>query len=991
MTRRKLLSPEERQALLGIPDDEASLIRHYTLSPQDRLQAEVRRRSHNQLGYAVQLCLMRSPGRILGVDESPPATMVAYVAEQLEVDPGAFALYSRRYNTRFDHSRRLAQYLGVRTATREDRCAALVAAINAAGVTDQGLPIATAVVNAFRERGALLLPDGALETIGIAGRAIARQRAEAALLEGLAPDQLDSLDALLTLDPAIQQTRFSWLRTAPDAPGADNLIGLMERLSFIRSMAVEPQRRERIHPERWTQIVREGDAAPAWLVADFNANRRRATIVAQLITLGERLTDEAITMFNKLIGRLFARANTRRKQKYADTRQETTKALRLFRDILRALVAANDTGRNAIDVLDDEIGWHRLLQAKPEVEAMVRDADPDPLVLAAERYGPVRKYAARFLETFTFRSSRRHDSLMAAIGTLKTLNAAGRRNLPERVPVGHLTSQARKLSFADAKPDRRLYEIATLAALRDRLRSGDIWVEGSRAFRPMDEQLMPKPAFAALKAADELGLGVQGDAVAYLSEARQTLDFNLKRLAYRARNGKLEGVRLEAGQLVVTPLPGDVPAAAEELKWELADLYPLVEVPDLLTEVHAWTGFADRFTHIRTQEPPENIRAMLAGVLADATNLGAKRMAVASKGISAREIAWKRIFHTRPETYKLAQACITDRHAKHPHAVLWGDGSTASSDGQFFQASDRAGLRSDINLHYGSEPGSKFYSHLSDQYGYFSILPISATESEAPYVLDGLFDHETALDIQEHFTDTGGASDHVFGLFALTGRRFAPRLRNLKDRKLHTFEKPETYPALQEHISGTVNTSLIMEYWDDLLHLAASIQTRTVAPSTILKRLAASRNPSQLARALRELGRLERTLFMIEWYSDPALRRRCQAGLNTGEAAHKLKRAVFFHERGEIRDRSFESQAFRASGLNLVVSAIVHWNTVYLERAMDHLRRQGRILPIEVLKHVSPLSWEHINLTGTYPWGEQPSLVDGFRPLRLPQPLAQAA
>ncbi|MBD2749999.1 hypothetical protein IC232_25340 [Microvirga sp. BT688] len=117
-------------------------------------------------------------------------------------------------------------------------------------------------------------------------------------------------------------------------------------------------------------------------MADFNAKRRRATIVAQLISLGERLTDKAITMFNKLIGRLFARANMRRKQKYADTRQETTKALRLFRDTLRALVIANDTGWNAIDVLDDKIGWHRLLEAKPEVEAMVQDADPDPLLLA---------------------------------------------------------------------------------------------------------------------------------------------------------------------------------------------------------------------------------------------------------------------------------------------------------------------------------------------------------------------------------------------------------------------------------------------------------------------------------------------------------------------------------------------------------------------------------------------------------------------------------
>ncbi len=150
------------------------------------------------------------------------------------------------------------------------------------------------------------------------------------------------------------------------------------------------------------------------------------------------------------------------------------------------------------------------------------------------------------------------------------------------------------------------------------------------------------------------------------------------------------------------------------------------------------------------------------------------------------------------------------------------------------------------------EPGSKFYSHLSDQYGYFSILPISPTESEAPYVLDGLFDHETTLDIREHFTDTGGSSDHVFALFALIGKRFAPRLRNfLKDRKFHTFEKADIYPALKEHIGASINSDLVLQYWDDLLHLAASIKTKTVAPSTVLKRLAASPNLSQLAKALR--------------------------------------------------------------------------------------------------------------------------------------------
>jgi hypothetical protein len=175
------LERDERQALLGIPDDEESVIRHYTLSPQDRLQAEVRRRPHNQLGYAIQLCIMRYPGRVLGMDEDPPAAVVAYVAEQLGIAPDVFASYARRIPTRFEHSHRLAKYLGVRTATRDDRRAALLAAAEAASATGNGLPIVTAIVSELRRRGVLLLPDAALEKIGLAGRAIARQRAEAAL------------------------------------------------------------------------------------------------------------------------------------------------------------------------------------------------------------------------------------------------------------------------------------------------------------------------------------------------------------------------------------------------------------------------------------------------------------------------------------------------------------------------------------------------------------------------------------------------------------------------------------------------------------------------------------------------------------------------------------------------------------------------------------------------------------------------------------------
>jgi TnpA family transposase len=184
----------------------------------------------------------------------------------------------------------------------------------------------------------------------------------------------------------------------------------------------------------------------------------------------------------------------------------------------------------------------------------------------------------------------------------------------------------------------------------------------------------------------------------------------------------------------------------------------------------------------------------------------------------------------------------------------------------------------------------------------------------------------------------------ALALFALIGKRFAPRLRNLKDRKFHTFEKADVYPALANHIGVPINTALILEHWDDLLHLAASITTHSVAPSTILKKLAASSKPSQLAKALRELGRIERSLFMIEWYSSRRFaggvrRVSTRANPRTSSSAPSFTNAV------KSATGSFESQAFRASGLNLVVSAIVHWNTVYPSRVVAHLRQNGRNIP----------------------------------------------
>jgi len=166
--------------------------------------------------------------------------------------------------------------------------------------------------------------------------------------------------------------------------------------------------------------------------------------------------------------------------------------------------------------------------------------------------------------------------------------------------------------------------------------------------------------------------------------------------------------------------------------------------------------------------------------------------------------------------------------------------------------------------------------------------------------------------------------------------------------------------------------------------LAASIKQRTVTASLMLRKLRSYPRKNGLAVALRQLGRIERTLFALDWMQNVKLRRRVQIGLNKGEVKNSLARALLLNRLGEIRDRSFENQRYRASGLSLEVSAIVLWNTTYLERAVQALRDSGKDVNDRLLPHLSPLGWEHINLTGDYIWRQSKQVEQGkFRPLRM--------
>jgi len=279
-----------------------------------------------------------------------------------------------------------------------------------------------------------------------------------------------------------------------------------------------------------------------------------------------------------------------------------------------------------------------------------------------------------------------------------------------------------------------------------------------------------------------------------------------------------------------------------------------------------------------------------------------------------------------------------------------------------------------------------FLTHTADIQMPLSPRVISTNEKEALYTVDLLCNHETDLNIFEHYTDTAGYSFHVFALCVLLGFRFAPSIRSMTDQYLYSVEPMLIYGPLAPLYHGAVDTELIDELWDDILRFAASIRHGTASAALMMRKLASYPRQNRLAKAIAEIGKLERTLFILDYLADESLRKRVRAGLNKGELLHDLARILFFGQRGELRERKFEDQLHRASCLTLLIGMISTWNSVYMQKSWETTKAEQPGISDEFLPFVSPLSWDHINILGQYHIEEASRWsLDNLRPLRTPR------
>lgn len=377
--------------------------------------------------------------------------------------------------------------------------------------------------------------------------------------------------------------------------------------------------------------------------------------------------------------------------------------------------------------------------------------------------------------------------------------------------------------------------------------------------------------------------------------------------------------------------------------------------------------------------------SICAVLLSEACNIGLEPLVKHHiPALTRHRLSWVKQNYFRAETIIRANARLVDYQSNLALAQKWGGGEVASADGMRFVTPVKSINSGPNRKYFGSNKGITWYNFVSDQYSGFHGIVIPGTLRDSIFVLEGLLEQQTGLNPTEIMTDTTGTSDIVFGLFWLLGYQFSPRLADAGEAIFWRIDKNASYGALNKLARGCVNTNRIEQQWDDMIRTAGSLKLGTIQASELIRSLLKSKKPSSLAQAIIDAGRINKTLYLLNYIDDKDYRRRILNQLNRGEGRHAVARAICYGQRGEIRKRYREGQEDQLGALGLTLNAAALWNTIYMQAALTHLEKLSEVVNDEDVARLSPLQHGNINMLGYYSFNLAEQVVNGeLRELNL--------
>lgn len=989
-----LLSTEQREnygRYAGMPSPH-DLARHFHLDDADHALIARKRGAHNRLGFAVQLGTVRYLGTFLEDPLAVPGPVLHALARQLrvEVDDGIQA-YSAG-EQRWKHAAEIRVHYGYVEITERTIGFRLTRWLYALCWTGTDRPsVLFGRATAWLMTHKVLLPGATtLERYVARLRARVEERLWQSLGRGIDAAQQARLEGLLVVPMGSRNSALDKLRTGPLTVSSPALVHALQRLRIVREFGIKLPATARIPATRVAALARFAGAAKARAILRLPNPRRLATLVAFVHCLEASAQDDALEVLEGLLRALFGNAVKADRKARLRTLKDLDQAAAVLASACQVVLDNGLPDAELRDRLFARIPRAALTQAIENVNALIR---PDDNVYYREldaKYKTVRRFLPALVEHVRFDANAAGEPVVAAFDWLRA--NLGRRKPTDDAPrevVGK--AWQRHVVQPDGGIDAHAYTFCVLGELQTALRRRDVFVAPSWRYADPRAGLLDGAEWEATRPIICRTLGLSAHPEPTLKALAEELDRTYRAVAARLPDNP--AVRFEDGadkpELVLSPLDKmEEPATLVALREKVAGLLPRVDLPELILEIAARTRFTEAFTHLseRTARAADLNISVCAVLMAEACNTGLEPLIRGDVPALKRDrLSWTDQNYIRDDTLTAANAMLVAAQSRLSLAHLWGGGEVASADGMRFVVPVRTVHAGPNPKYFGMGRGVTWYNLLSDQFSGLNDITVPGTLRDSLILLAVVLEQQTDLQPTQIMTDTGAYSDVVFGLFRLLGYRFSPRLADVGGTRFWRVDPRADYGELNAISAHHLSLQKIAPHWDDMLRLAGSLKLGRVPATGIMRTLQVGDRPTRLAQAIAEFGRIDKTLHTLTYIDDEAKRRSTLSQLNRGEGRHSVARAVFHGKRGELRQHYREGQEDQLGALGLVLNMIVLWNTVYMEAALDQLRRDGYMVVDDDVARLSPLLHEHINMLGRYSFSLPEVVTKGqLRPLRDP-------
>jgi TnpA family transposase len=975
---------------IGEPD-EFQLARYFHLDKTDLAFVANRRGDQNRLGSALQLTSVRFLGTFVADLSLIPVNAQIFVAGQLSLtDITVLNDYGKRETTKRVHTALIREHYGYRDFNEGPwvfRLSRMLYAKSWISNERPSLMFDFAITWLIQHK--IILPGkSTLSRLISEIREKAAKRLWNRLSSLPTPEQKKELETLLHIQKGERTSRFDYYRKGPVTISATAFNEAMKRYLELQAFGFGSFDFSHIPPVRLKNMARYAGIISAKKIARMPDDKRAAILVAFVRAFEIIALDDALDLLDLLTTGISTDAKKIGQKKRLRTLKDLDKAALSLAKVCEQVLNEDTKNAKLREAIYTLISKEKLLETIETINNLARpmgDKFHDEIV---EQYGRVYKFLPRALKDIVFKAAPAGKNTLEALEYLARTNLS-RKKILESPPLDIITQPWKRLVFdKQGNVLKQGYTLCLLDKLQDSLKRRDIYVENSDRWGDTRTKLLQGIDWHnnRIQICRLLGHSLAPhDAIIAMTNR---LDATYKQVAANFDNNN--AIRIDnSGKYATVTITNvdklETPSTLTFLSEQIAGLLPRVDLTELILEIHARTDFLDEFTHVsESSARADDLSISLCAVLlAEACNIGLEPLIKHHiPALTRHRLSWVKQNYIRAETLARANARLVDYQSTIPLAKKWGGGDVASADGMRFITSVRTVNAGPNRKYFGSNKGITWYNFISDQFSGFHGIVVPGTLRDSLFILEGLLEQQTGLNPTEIMTDTAGASDIIFGLFWLLGYQFSPRLADAGATVFWRIDKEADYGVLNDLARGCANTQRIEQNWDDMLRIAGSLKLGTVQASELIRSLLKSDKPSSLAKAIIAVGRINKTLYLLNYIDNEDYRRRILTQLNRGEGRHRVARIICHGQRGEIRKRYREGQEDQLGTLGLVTNAVVLWNTIYMDAARNYLEQKSVLIKEEDESRLSPLQYGHINVLGHYSFVLSEKIRQGeLRPL----------